>query len=146
MKYNGVELKEITEPQVFNPPEEMVVWDNDANKKECIVAAILPVSAYPVITTDEAGRLQNNYLHCAKIPEVPKSRRATNQELSKWLAQGNGEWGKSVSCKIERAEIAWWYECGYESEYLQKEIKVRKWDDSKWHEPTLEYMELNNGN
>ena len=63
MKYKGIELKEITEPQVFNPPRVMVVWDNDANKKECIVAAILPGVGFPVTTIDGLGRLENNYLH-----------------------------------------------------------------------------------
>lgn len=26
MKYKGIELKEITEPQIFDPPKKMLVW------------------------------------------------------------------------------------------------------------------------
>ena len=28
MEYKGIELKEVTEPQLFNPPKRMLVWDN----------------------------------------------------------------------------------------------------------------------
>lgn len=28
MKYKEMDLKEITEPQIFDPPKKMVVWDS----------------------------------------------------------------------------------------------------------------------
>lgn len=28
MEYKGIELKEVTEPQLFNPPKKMLVWDH----------------------------------------------------------------------------------------------------------------------
>ena len=147
MKYKGTELVEVVEPQIYSPPKLMLVWD------DCDVDSILKgdydlkqVNVYGIIddTGSRVVSLVNGNIelfeHCAEIPEEPKPRMATNRELAKWLAQGKGEWGKSVSCKIERVEISWWYEWGYESEYLQKEIRVRKWDDTEWHEPDVQYM------
>ena len=32
MKYKGIELKEITEPQIFNPPKKMLVWDREQDE------------------------------------------------------------------------------------------------------------------
>ena len=28
MKYKGIELKEVTKPQLFDPPKKMFVWDH----------------------------------------------------------------------------------------------------------------------
>lgn len=152
MQYNGIELKEITEPQVFNPPKKMVVWDNDENKKECIVAAILPGVAYPVTTIDELGRLHGNYSRCADIPEEPKHRWATNRELSKWLVQGNGEMTFKSKSESDIDHLVFASHC-YEEEYADEEcdkalkrnddgswIVVRKWEDTEWHEPDVQYM------
>ena len=142
MQYNGIELVEITEPQVFDPPKKMVVWDNDANKKECIVAAILPGVAYPVATIDVLGRLDGNYSHCAEIPEEPKPRRATNRELAKWLAQGNGQISK-VEDGVLYTSSSWDYHREDDS-FVKEEyrIRVRKWDDTDWNEPTIDYLGL----
>lgn len=71
---------------------------------------------------------------------MPEEKPITNRELSKWLAQGNGEYYE--------------YDCdGWEShrciEYQYEQdnipvanIMVRKWEDTEWHTPTRDYMGL----
>lgn len=139
--YNGMELEEVTEPQIFDPPKRMMVWDNSANIKTAIVAAILPGVGFPVTTIDKDGIIQAFYLHCAEIHELPKPRRATNRELARWLAQGNGEvwhgWHGIMSTYFD-------YDMSKADSPVKDEgdtiIKVRKWSDNEWHEPTVEYL------
>lgn len=140
IKYNGMELDEVTEPQIFDPPRTMLVWVDcsghvEDNVKKAEVVAILPRTAlkYPIITEDDGG-----YEHGAFIPKKPAPRRATNRELAKWLAQGNGEWCNCIG-DSSRAAIEWWYDQGH-SETKANNVFVRKWDDTEWHSPDVEYM------
>lgn len=41
IKYKGMELEEITEPQIFDPPKKMVVADGQNSPRTAIVTAIL---------------------------------------------------------------------------------------------------------
>lgn len=86
MEYKGTKLEEVTEPQIFNPPKLMLVWDND-NESPCQlnVCAIVNREQNRVITERSAWE------HCAEIPEV----LVTYRELSCWLAKGNGELKRS---------------------------------------------------
>ena len=138
INYNGMELEEVTTPQIFDPPKRMLVWDNSANIKICIVAAILPGVGFPVTTIDEDGIIQAFHLHCALLPDPPKPRRATNRELSRWLAQGNGECLGSQ----DDADTAWNYPQECSDTDVREGAKVRKWSDTEWHEPTVDYMGL----
>lgn len=46
MKYKGIELKEVTELQLFNPPKKMLVWDsNSSEPTEKDVVAFIPSSS-----------------------------------------------------------------------------------------------------
>lgn len=87
MKYKGIELKEITEPQLFNPPKKMIVWDreSDVNPIECYVYAIVGCGSdsCPVICQHAS------FFHCAEIPEVQESNPVTYRELARWLSEGN---------------------------------------------------------
>ena len=89
MEYKGIKLTEVTGSQIVDPPKEMFVWDYDPG---CLLRAdVLAIvngreNDKPVITKT------GTYRHCAEIPEEPKPRRATNRELSKWLAKGHGEY------------------------------------------------------
>lgn len=135
MKYNGIELKEITEPQIFDPPKKMLVWgEND--REACVenIYAIGPSSMEsPVRAISDDGRLGTHcYKYCA---EIPKPRRATNREFSRWLAKGYGECRSSSGC----ADTAWMYETELDDKPVVEWTKARKWDDSEWHEPTVEY-------
>lgn len=134
MKYKGIELNEFTseKPVLFDPPKLMLVWnDDDSEPFKDDVFAFIPNRCYPVIATDD------NLDHCAEIPEV-MCRRATNRELAKWIVLGNGQ------CQVSGGRI--WtehhYDIGQDDDACPKFILVRKWDDTEWHEPTLEYLGL----
>ena len=77
------------------------------------------------------------YIHCAEIPEVV-CRRATNRELAKWLVLGNGQYQVSGG-KIWTEHP---YDIGQDDDACSRFIKARKWDDTEWHEPTREYLGL----
>lgn len=142
MKYKGQKLVEVTEPQIFNPPKEMVAW---VTSDETIaiptiekVCAILPYADRARVLIAKNGGYA--FAHgCAEIPAEPKPRIVTNRELAEWLAKGNGEYA-------DRSYKEW--HCRYHYDYLLKEadrevaynIAVRKWDDKEWHEPTIDYM------
>lgn len=134
MKYKGIELKEFEseKPVLFEPPKKMLVW-NDGNSEplEDNVFAFIPNRCYPVIGTND------NLDHCAEIPEV-MCRRATNRELAKWLVLGKGQY------KVSGGRI--WtehhYDIGQDDDACSNFIKVRKWCDTEWHEPTREYLGL----
>ena len=135
MKYKGIELKEFTseKPVLFDPPKRMLVWNDGDNEPATEqVFAFIPNRCYPVIATDD------NLDHCSEIPEF-MCRRATNRELAKWLVLGNGQCQMSGSCRIW-TELS--YDIGHDDEVCLKNIKVRKWSDKEWHEPTREYLGL----
>ncbi len=137
MKYKGQELTEFKseKPVVFDPPRKMLVWDDDdMSCRYAVVLAYLPESTNPVI--EERCFWQ----HCAEDPEELKSRRATNRELAKWLAQGNGLLRRSDGNTV------WSYKAYDLEDELDTECDldwlVRKWDDAEWHKPTADYMGL----
>lgn len=137
MKYKEMELKEFTseKPVVFDPPRKMLVWDHlsSQDSKERIVYAYVPRRPMPAVICDDY-----TWAHCAEIPER-KFRLATNRELIKWLAQGNGlckhRLDSMVQCiaKCDKVELD--NECN-------PNWNVCKWDDTEWHEPTADYMGL----
>lgn len=140
MKYKGIELISITEPQIFNPPKKMLVWnDYDSHAREEHVFAIGPASLdYPVRTISDDGRIGTHCLnHCA---EIPKIRRATHRELSKWLAQGNGEVTDGDTNNSPYCKSSLYYNSARSDELCSDTIRIRKWDDTEWHEPTTDYM------
>ena len=130
MKYKGVEVKEVTEPQLFDPPKKMLVWDN-YGKVELDVYAIVSREDFPVICENTTWR------HCAEIPEVPESELVTYRELSRWLAEGKGNVKYSNSVCTN-----WNYSIDNENKFLSENFSVRKWDDTEWHKPTREYLGL----
>ena len=131
MEYKGIELKEITEPQLFDPPKKMLVWEYYGNITELDVYAITSRKDFPVICENSTWR------HCAEIPEVTKSKLVTYRELARWLSEGNGEvmWSKTICSN-------WNYSNDDENEDLDESFSVRKWDDTEWHHPTREYLGL----
>lgn len=135
MKYKGIELKEFTsgKPVAFDPPKLMLVWDNDVQVPIKVeVCALMPNRRYPVIALD------NVFKNCAEIPDKG-SELATNRELAKWLVLGNGQ------CKVNGGDWIWTehhYGIKQDDDACSKFIKVRKWGDREWHEPTREYLGL----
>lgn len=138
INYNGMELEEVTTPQIFDPPIEMVVCDESTTPKKAKVIAILAPSCelrYRVVTNDIYF-----YTRCAFLPDPPKPRRPTRRELSKWLAQGNGE--MKLGRSHEPTTDMWRYTENKENEDIGEGVVVRKWSDIEWHEPTVDYMRL----
>lgn len=131
MKYKGIELDEVTEPQLFDPPKKMLVWDSCANIVELKVYAIASREQFPVICEN------SNWKHCAEIPAVPESKTVTYRELARWLAKGNGEVNNANTiCQN------WNYWVSQENNIVKDSLSVRKWDDIEWHKPTREYLGL----
>lgn len=131
MEYKGIELKEVTEPQIFDPPKKMLVWGRYESITELDVYAITSRKDFPVICENTTWR------HCAEIPEVPESELVTYRELSRWLAKGNGE-VKNAGTICQN----WNYWYGQENCIVRDSLYVRKWDDTEWHKPTREYLGL----
>lgn len=136
MKYRGIELKEFdsSRPVVFEPPKKMIVQDSeDDNPVQNNVYAYLPKHDSPVKCTE------TTWCHCAEIPGTLKPRRATNYELAKWLAKGNGQFTVNGDCRLLIEHI---YDMGHDQKECSADIKVRKWIDAEWHEPTVDYLGL----
>ena len=133
MKYKGIELTEVTEPQLFDPPKKMLVWGRYEKIVELDVYAIVSREDFPVICEHSTWR------HCAEIPSVAESELVTYRELARWLAEGNGEvmWANNVLSN-------WNYSTDEESKALDESLFVRKWNDTEWHKPTREYLGLEN--
>ena len=130
MEYNGIKLTEVTETQIVDPPKKMLVWDYDPeNLLKADVLAIVNGrdSGFPVITKT------GTYRHCAEIPETP---RVTNRELSKWLAKGHGEYRNQIGL-VSNYYV---YDETESDLAVPAYVKVRRWDDADWHEPTVDYM------
>ncbi len=135
MKYNGIELTEFTsdKPVIFDPPRKMLVWDTEGDPiYEDMVDGYFPNRSSRVLGTLET------WAHCAEIPEETKPRLATNRELAKWLAQGNGEWRNTSPIMSSRSTDLIYTEDADPA----LNVHVRKWDDAEWHEPTVDYMGL----
>lgn len=135
MKYKGIELKEFEsgKPVVFDPPKRMLVWDyDDETPTKVEVIAFIPNRYHKAIEQ------MSVYIHCAEIPAA-LCLRATNRELAKWLVNGNGQYKTGGSPRLWTEHP---YDIGYDEEACPNTIKVRKWCDKEWHEPTREYLGL----
>lgn len=131
MTYKGIELKEVTEPQIFDHPKKMLVWGRYRSITELDVYAIVSRKDFPVICEN------STWQHCAEIPAVPESELVTYRELARWLSEGNGEvtWENYVLSN-------WNYSTDEDNKALGESLSVRKWDDTEWHKPTREYLGL----
>ena len=138
INYNGMELEEVTEPQIFDPPRKCVVFDSYDEEKSVIrnVVAVLPASfnecGGSVITEEK-----QYWKHCAILPDPPKPRRATNRELARWLIEGNAQIRHSYS---DMVYVGWNYEEFEDDLPCSNDVLVRKWSDTEWHKPDVDYM------
>lgn len=133
MTYKGIELKEFEseKPVLFDPPKRMLVWDYvDGTPIEKDVIAFIPNRYHKVIEQTSI------YIHCAEIPEEI-SEMATVLQLAKWVATGNGllKRGCCITNYVSFDEID-------ENSPVSDATLVRKWCDKEWHEPTPEYLGL----
>ena len=136
INYKGMELKEIVLdiPTFFDTDQEAIVWNDSANKDRVIVYSYDPRSDYPVRSNND-----RIWKHFAFIPKKPVPRKATYKELAYWLSQGNGE--TSINGYIYH-----FFPYALDNEKREKTVDekylVRKWGDSQWQEPTIDYLEI----
>ena len=137
MKYNGIELKEFTSNTtvVFDKPRKMLVWD------DCNPDLVMTDTVYAYLVNRRPKVQGDKYAwqHCAEIPEEPKPRRATNLELMKWLAQGNGWCTNKLSTEVWAFHE---FDVVDADKPCNEYFRIRKWEDKEWHEPTTDYMGL----
>ena len=136
INYNGMELEEFTsdKPVVFDKHVRALCWNNNGwhgGTREYVIAFI-PRSDSSLVVTDHS-----TWLHMALLPEGLAPRKATYRELAKWLAQGNGEMtcdeGNTIYTTLTYTE---------NRSVAITAARVRKWDDTEWHEPDVSYMEI----
>lgn len=78
-----------------------------------------------------------------RIMQEEEENPVTHRELARWLAQGNGEWRwYNVGDVTPYAQIDFRYSVEEGFHPVKRLVLVRKWEDSEWHEPTREYMGL----
>lgn len=87
--------------------------------------------------TDTIEVAPNFHYHIYRLKPEDKGTRLTNRELSRWLAQGNGEltredWNGILPLHTSCTKKT-------ENEPVDDCWRIRKWDDTVWHEPTKEY-------
>ena len=143
INYNGMELEEFKpeKPEIFLRPRKALCWDGDnyemSFRSVCNVFAVVPYMNPPVYTESRDGRQDSSWYHCALLPDPPKPRRATWLDVARWCATGNGLVYDSDRDKIDTGIM---FKPSNASEPIMDEIKVRKWSDNEWHNPTVDYL------
>ena len=143
MVYYGKKLNPVTEPQVFDPPRKMFVWD-DCSSQPVVkdVVAILPPCNVQrrVMTYSGVG-----WSYCAEFEELSdyKPRRATNLEFSRWLSQGYGQ--VHTDSNGGMTDTAIFYDDKCDDTPVRDGLQARKWGDDEWHEPTIDYLGIKEG-
>lgn len=137
INYDGMELEEFisNEPVTFPKGTNAVCWDGDGIKCVREILAYIPYLRYRVLTLGADDCDGQSYMACALLSNTPKPRRATNRELAKWLAEGEGE------LLVQRCVTNYMsYAVGEDDTECLSAQLVRKWSDAEWHEPTVDYM------
>ena len=100
--------------------------------------------SYPFVREENDFHYRFFYYDPALYISIPStSRVATHRELSRWLAQGNGE-GIYYKLPIDThifTELR--YNTTDENKPVQ-DIIVRKWGDDVWYVPSATYLGLDN--
>lgn len=131
----------------FDKNNVFVEWDDSLIGKKCLLSdrlyrikEMLEGIIEPVYGTVTAGSDRaypffdgdNSYIFCYLLRE--NKDIVTRRQLSKWLAEGNGEfkcdgwWHTSISYNDDNAD-----------EKVEN-IQVRKWSDEKPSAPTVQYL------
>jgi len=135
INYNGMELEEFApeDNRFFNPPVKAVFINADhVPIREKMLYSFDKRFKCPF--TDEENLC---WPHCALLPDPPVPRRATNRELARWLIEGNAQIRHSDS---DMVYVGWNYK-EFEDDFpCSNNVLVRKWSDTEWHEPTVDYL------
>ena len=138
MIYHGKEIKQTTEPQIFAKPKEMFVWDEkDSTPVVRNVCAILNENCnLQRRVIDDCGWF---WEFCGEI----QPRRATYIEFSRWLAQGNGQ--VHTDTDGGNFDTAILYDDKCDDTPVRDGLEARKWGDTEWHVPTIDYLGIKEG-
>lgn len=136
MIYKGKLLTEIHKAVSYQTPRKMLVWSEDAEDEsdvrvEPIMAIVNNYGEYVAISCNF-----NHYKHCA---EIPKNLRLTNRELAEWTAKGNGQVSNFAGETNGNIHTFYSYQKGDDDTLVPDSVKVRKFGDNKFVEPTTEY-------
>ena len=137
INFGGKTMVEFTSdvPVIFDQPIKMYVTDDS----DFIEGQIADVIAYePRRASLKAIGIHNSWRYCFSFPDEPEPRRATWLELAKWCVEGNGLVLDEMTERIDTGVI---FKVEYQNKPIDKLIKIRKWGDTEWHEPTIDYME-----
>lgn len=140
IKYNGMErLEEFVsdKPVTFEPAKKMLVWRENSCEPPHEENVLYVNSKYRIVVVLLESGVVKMYEYCAEIPKKPAPRRATWMELAKWCATGNGLVLDELIEKIDTGVI---FKVDYPNNPVDDKIKIRKWDDTEWHAPDVEYM------
>ena len=72
------------------------------------------------------------------MSEVVKYRYATYLEFSRWLSQGNGQ--VHTDSRDGMTDTAIVYDDTCDDTPVRDGLQARKWGDTEWHEPTIDYL------
>lgn len=144
-------VEPVTKLQVFDPPKEMLVWSYREGKPENIeVAEVMAIISKLECHANVIYKLKGDdrtcyWSSCCGLIKsgLVKCRYATMRELAKWLAQGNGE--RTATNYSDVYSDMWVYPKNRENVPVDKDVLVRKWDDEKWHEATIDYLGIKEG-
>ena len=132
-------MKELThEEWMENPtPRMMWVWDDDetCRGKMQVVHISKRDIIYPVITLASNDIDVCRYKHCA---EIPKTRRMTNKEFSRWLRENPTREYKYRTAEDKDSFVYWYHsyiECCADNE-VDDNILIRE-NDGEWREPLV---------
>lgn len=108
MKYKGIELVPITEPQIFDPPKEMLVWDVERlceTSRKAMVYAVTTRESLPVIG------LEDSWNFCAEIPEEPKKmcefceRKTSTKDPLTIICQFSNNYSTNITSDLKQCSI-----------------------------------------
>ena len=100
--------------------------------------------SYPFVREENDSHYKFFYYDPALYSSMPvtSGRMATYRELSRWLAQGNGE---GIHDEFAKSHCSCFTEMRYmpdDGNRSVQDILVRKWGDDEWHIPTETYLGL----
>ena len=141
INYNGMELEEFNPDKSvsFNPPIKCVGWNDKDVKAEFELSSALSKDIWIHRFIGKSNDAPVAFMFCALLPDPPKPRRATNRELARWLIEGKAQIRHSDS---DMVYVGWNYKEFEDDLPCSNNVLVRKWSDTEWHEPTVDYMGL----
>lgn len=89
------------------------------------------IDDFPFKIKDVHGYDMGNYRYCMLYEK--QTRRMTNRELAKWLAQNNGQ------CYYDGSVRSFYsYQVHDDASEVPDNLQIRGWDETEWREPKVE--------